>query len=388
LKKNPFWSLFATNRSGPCPEKKDRAKNLNKIFPEREHDRSASVPVSAHATMGDIVRIAKFAFLALMFFAANADAAELPAQDDPGKATQQTDAEIQSQGSNTPEVALPADQTPESTQDEVPVNRTDKAVAAHKSNYFAINNLPWNGAAQVKFQISMKFRVLDPKIYLGKYNLFPAYVGYTQKSLWNEGQSAMPFEETNYNPEFFLDYPVNRQVLDFFFGPVYLRNVVVSPMEHESNGLAGDQSRRWIRQYAQVFFSLEPEEKLETPNSFMSDKALLYVKLWYASGYSDEEVYLESVGKQERFLDYMGKGEVGLSIRNFLWSGRLRNCQLDVKTPIIRQNRKPSFRWEFRQELPNMNFALYLQYWYGYGETLSRFDQFGRRGFAGLSFSY
>jgi phospholipase A1 len=337
--------------------------------------------------MGDLVKTTAFAFLALVFLAAN-DVAGEPAQDDSGQATRQTDAEVQSRGVSTAESDLPADQTPIATPGELPGNGTGKAVAAHKSNYFAINNLPWNGNAQVKFQISMKFQLLNPKIYLGKYNLFPAYIGYTQMSLWNVGQSAMPFEETNYNPEFFLDYPVNKQVLDSFFGPLKLRNVVVSPFEHESNGLAGDQTRRWIRQYVQIYFSLDPKNKLETPNSFISDKALLYVKLWYASGYSDEEAYLQSVGKQDRFLDYMGKGEVQLSIRNFLWSGRFENCQMDVKTPIIRQNRKPSFRWEFRQQLPNMNFALYLQYWYGYGETLARFDQFGRRAFAGLSFSY
>ena len=33
--------------------------------------------------------------------------------------------------------------------------------------------------------------------------------------------------------------------------------------------------------------------------------------------------------------------------------------------------------FEFRQKFPHMNFALYLQYWHGYGETLLRFDQFG-----------
>jgi phospholipase A1/A2 len=337
--------------------------------------------------MGGIVKITAVAFLVLVLFAAIAVAGE-PVPDDSGQSTRQTDAEVQSRGVPTSESVLPTDQAPKSTLDELPEHGTGKAVQAHKSNYFAINNLPWNGNAQVKFQISMKFRLLDPNLYLAKYNLFPAYIGYTQMSLWNEGQSAMPFEETNYNPEFFLDYPVNTQILDSFIGPIALRNVVVSPIEHESNGLAGDQTRRWIRQYVQVFFSLAPKEKLETPNSFISDKALLYVKLWYASGYSDEETYLQSVGKQDRFLDYMGKGEVQLSIRNFLWSGRLKNCQMDVKTPIIRQNRKPSFRWEFRQQLPNMNFALYLQYWYGYGETLARFDQFGRRAFLGLSFSY
>jgi hypothetical protein len=53
-----------------------------------------------------------------------------------------------------------------------------------------------NVNAQVKFQKSMKFQLLNPKIYLGKYNLFPAYLGNNQKSLWNVRQSAIPFEET------------------------------------------------------------------------------------------------------------------------------------------------------------------------------------------------
>ena len=230
----------------------------------------------------------------------------------------------------------------------------------------------------------MKFKVLKPNLYVFKYNVFPAYVAYTQKTLWNVGQQSRPFEESNINPEFFLDYPVNATIT----GRLKLRNIVISPIEHESNGLAGVQSRGWNRQYVLIKFGLESKEKLEDSNSFLSDKAMLYVKLWHASGYSDETAYLRSIGSNDKFLDYMGQGEIGVSVRNFLWGGSLRDHQLDVKTPIFRAQSKNSYELEFRQQLPNTNFALYLQYWYGYGETLMRFDQFGRRGFAGLSFSY
>ena len=167
-----------------------------------------------------------------------------------------------------------------------------------------------------------------------------------------------------------------------------LRNIVISPIEHESNGLVGVQSRSWNRQYVLIKFGLESREKLEITNSFLSDKALLYVKLWYAWGYSGQDAYLQSVGNNNKFLDYMGQGEIGISARNFLWGGSLRDHQLDIRTPIFRDRRKDSYEFEFRQQLPNMNIALYLQYWYGYGETLLRFDQFGRRGFAGFAFSY
>ena len=187
-------------------------------------------------------------------------------------------------------------------------------------NYFSLNHWPGNNNAQVKFQISMKFRVLEPNLYVLKYNVFPAYVAYTQKSLWNVGQQSRPFEESNYNPEFFLDYPVNAVII----GRLKLRNMVISPLEHESNGLAGVQSRSWNRQYVLVKFGLESKEKLEVTNSFLSDKALLYVKLWHASGYSDQDAYLQSIGNNDKFLDYMGQGEIGVSIRNFLWGGSLQ----------------------------------------------------------------
>jgi phospholipase A1 len=324
------------------------------------------------------------AFIAVLLCAVNCGAGELPAQEDPAKKAEQADTAGKTQDVNHPESTLPTPQQQQSPESAYFGKKEDRPVSAHKVNYFSTNSWPGNESAQVKFQISMKFRLLEPNLYVLKYNLFPAYVGYTQKSLWNSGKKSMPFEETNYNPEFFLDYPVNAEIA----GRLKLRSIVLSPMEHESNGLAGVQSRSWTRQYVLVRFGLEAKEKLQVTNSFLSDKASLYVKLWYASGYSDVEGYLQSIGSRDKFLDYMGQGEIGVSVRNFLWGGSLRDHQLDIKTPIFRDSSKNSYEFEFRQQLPDMNFALYLQYWYGYGETLLRFDQFGRRGFAGLSFSY
>lgn len=202
-----------------------------------------------------------------------------------------------------------------------------------------------------------------------------------QSTWWVNADCA---DLTTGGTEFFLDYPVNA-VID---GRLKLRDIVVSPFDHESNGLAGAQSRNWNRQYALVRFGLEPKEKLGKTNSFMADKASLYIKLWHASGYSGQDTYLRSVGNNRDFLDYMGRGEVGISVRDFLWGGSFRNHQLDIKTPILRGSGKNSYELELQQQIPNMNFALYMQYWVGYGETLLRFDQFDRRSFAGLSFSY
>ncbi len=322
-------------------------------------------------------------FIPVLFFSVNGDAGELIAQVNSAEVAPQAYTVSQPQDVNDPENTLPTVQQQQSPQSAYAGKKTDRAVSTDKVNYFSLNNWPGNNDAQAKFQISMKFRVLQPNLYVFKYNIFPAYLAYTQKSLWNLGRHPF-FAESNYNPEFFLDYPVNAVI----FGRVKLRNILISPLEHESDGLAGAQARSWNRQYVLIKFGLESKEKLEETSSFLSDKALLYIKLWYAEGYSDETAYLQSIGNKATFLDYMGRGEVGVSVRNFLWGGSLRDHQLDVKTPIFRDFNKDSYEFEFRQQLPNTNFALYLQYWYGYGETLMRFDQFGRRGFMGLAFSY
>ncbi len=322
------------------------------------------------------MKIAIICFISVLFFAPNCKAGEFLVQSASATAVRQD--------LNNPENTLPTDEQRESPQSAYFGKKTDRPVSAHKVNYFSIDQWPGNNHAQVKFQLSMKFRLLEPNLYVLKYNLFPAYIGYTQKSLWNEGRSSRPFEESNYNPEFFLDYPVKVKIA----GRLWLRNVIICPIEHESNGLDAARSRSWNRQYIMIKLGVESREKLGIANSFLSDKAMLYVKLWQASGYSGQDDYLKSIGSGSRFLDYMGHGEAGISVRNFLWGGSLKNHQLDIKTPIFRAGSKSSFEFQLRQQLPKMNFALFLQYWYGYGETLLRFDQFGRRGFAGLSFSY
>lgn len=324
------------------------------------------------------------AFITVLFFAVNADAGELMGQDDTAKAVPRAAPESQLQDINNPESTLLTVQQQESPQSKYFGRKTDRPVSAHKTNFFSVNRWPADENAQVKYQISMKFRVLEPNLYVLKYNLFPVYFAYTQQTLWNVGRKSMPYEETNYNPELFLDYQVNATI----FRRLKLRNIVICPIEHESNGLADDLSRSWNREYVLIKFGLESKERLQITNSFLADKAQLYVKLWYAWDYSDQDAYLRTMGKNDNFLNYMGQGEIGISIRNFLWGGILKDHQLDIQTPIFRDIHKDSYKLEFRQQLPNMNFAVYMQFWSGYGETLMRFDQRGRRGFVGLSFSY
>jgi len=322
-----------------------------------------------------------FFITGMLFFSLNGRAGELLAQNDPAKAAPQADTASQPEPDNTVLTKEQQESIQESAEEE---EAEETFLSTHKVNYFSINHKLGTHNEQAKYQISMKFRVLKPDIFEFMDKYFPVYFAYTQKSLWNQGQRSKPFEESNYNPEVFFDYPVNAAINN----RIILRRIVFSPIEHESNGIAGDLSRNWDRTYVLIRFGLKTKEKLEETKSFLADKAQLYVKCWYAWGYTAQTKYLQAKGANSDFLDYMGNGEIGVSLRNFLWGGAFKNHQLDFKTPISYNKRKDSFEYVFRQQLPNMEFSLFLSYWHGYGETLQRFDQYGRRGFIGLAFTY
>ena len=284
----------------------------------------------------------------------------------------------------TVEKQTPVDQATVSAQTRSNDQKGDPSFSLYKLNYFALNKWISDDKAQIKFQFSAKYRVLKGDLNIFKHNYFPLYFAYTQKSFWNIGQPSAPFEESNYNPELFLDYPVDFQV----YKNVRLRHIIVSPFEHESNGQSGDKSRSWNRQYIALTFGLETEEPLERINSYIRDKIALQLKLWHAYDYDEQEDYLRSLNSDDHFLDYMGCGELGLSIRNIFGSGSWGNNQLDIKTRIFRDHDKDSYEFDFQQRIPESNFSVFLQYYYGYGESLLRFDRFDRRFFAGIAFSY
>ena len=252
-------------------------------------------------------------------------------------------------------------------------------LSAHKINYFTANRIPTDSEAQIKFQISAKYRIFNWEGRVPGGTISP-YFAYSQKSLWNYGKPSKPFEESNYNPEFFADYRTDRRYGDFI-----LRNVIFSPFEHESNGLDGIQSRSWNRAYIAVRTGLYPIEGDGAVSPH--DRIELVLKLWHAWGYSDQDAYLQSIGSTEKFLDYAGRGEVELTARNILLKGAWGN-QVNVTTRIFHDLDKNSFNFEYLQKIKNWHIIPYFQYWYGYNETLLRFDRLERRTFVGLAFGY
>jgi phospholipase A1 len=255
---------------------------------------------------------------------------------------------------------------------------TTPPITAYKTNYFSMNTLPNHENAQIKFQFSVKYKFFN-RDYSVQGRPLSLYLAYSQKSLWNVGQESMPFEESNYNPEAFFDYRVNISR-----GPVSLRNIILSPYEHESNGLAGPQSRSWNRLYAAVRLGYLPMEEPCNDGTVVKDRVELFLKVWHAYGYADQDAYLQTIGSDKTFLGYEGHGEVNLVLRDVLAWGDWGN-RIEITSRI---GGKDNIALQYVQKIPALNFTPYLQYWRGYDETLLRFDRYGQRTFLGVSFVY
>ncbi len=243
---------------------------------------------------------------------------------------------------------------------------------AHKLNYFILNGLPPNDNAELKYQISAKFQIVE-------FTDYHLYFSYTQKSFWDIGKPSMPFEESNYNPELFISHPVDWPADRSF----KLHHVTLGLFEHESNGLAEPDSRSWNRSYVASSFGLESRKALEETKALIDYRFLISLKLWVAYSQKDQDEYLETIGRgNEEFSDYSGRGEITASLRDIL----LPKNQIDFKTRILHAWNRKTYEIGYHQNIPKTNFFLYAQYWYGYNESLLRFADVERRFKIGLSF--
>lgn len=189
---------------------------------------------------------------------------------------------------------------------------------------------------EVKFQISFKLLLLE-KIIKGNGDL---YFGYTQLSLWQLYDEALssPFRETNYEPEGFIKFDTDFDVLGF-------RNRLITfGFNHESNGRGGSLSRSWNRLIA----------------VFVAERGNLVVALkpWFRipeDEATDDNPHIEK---------YLGYGELygAYRLNKNIFSYMFRN---NLRT----EDNKGALEvgWSYPV---HRNLRLYVQYFYGYGETL------------------
>jgi len=239
-------------------------------------------------------------------------------------------------------------------------------LSPHKPNYILPisyndkpNNAPLNNGPdeeldnyEIKYQFSLKFPLIENLF--GEENSF--YFAYTHLSFWQayDFGGSSPFRETNHEPEVFVVFPYELNLLG-------LKNRLIQlGLVHQSNGLSGDQSRSWNRFYADFI--------LQRGNFYLS------VKPWY---------HIQGEGSDRDNPD----------IENYLGHGEFRFAYADTEhtlTMMLRNNAHNhnygavEIDWSF----PMSRRARWLiQYFNGYGESLIDYNARTHRLGIGVAFT-
>lgn len=130
--------------------------------------------------------------------------------------------------SETPSQPLPVQDYPD-----------EAALSVNEPTYFVLGS---RGGANARFQLSFKYRLVEPDGFVGQTLPFlrNLHFGYTQTSVWDLGAESKPFRDTSYRPSLFWQWKLGPDpMLSDGAQPMRLR----AGYEHESNGKDGTSSR-------------------------------------------------------------------------------------------------------------------------------------------------
>jgi len=260
--------------------------------------------------------------------------------------------------------AEPAESSPGPVEERLAAERAAAAqpfsILAHKPNYFlvgAYNYEGWNPDpyreqfgnpsfenqdVEGQFQISLKVPLA-----VGLFdNRMDIYGAYTNRSFWQMYNSdfSEPFRETNHEPEIWAQFANDWKVLGM------TNTVNTFGWVHQSNGRAGGLSRSWNRLFATFLFE--------------RGRWVFAVKPWvWVSSDKDNS-------DNPDIDDYMGHGEFRAVYghEGHVFSAMLRN-QLESGF----ERGAVELSWSF----PVFDYPYlkgYVQYFYGYGESLIDYD--------------
>lgn len=194
--------------------------------------------------------------------------------------------------------------------------------------------------SELVFQLSGKWRVFGSDFYLA----------YTQKSFWQfvNNERSSPFRETNYDPEVFYRWELDRARWN--------RWALDVGIEHESNGQTYPDSRSWNRVYVAPFQA--------------KGRHLVYLKFWYRVPEGSPSTDTNQDGDDNPDItDYLGYGE-------WTFSRQIGNSQL--LTLMVRGNPATGrgasqLTWSVPSEEGWVFWAFSV--FHGYGESLVFYDQ-------------
>ena len=209
---------------------------------------------------------------------------------------------------------------------------------------------PFSGqTADLKFELGFKYQIFKAE----KYKFLKAfYAGYSQRSWWDVAEESLPFAETNYNPEFFLDFDNKffSKDLNYQFG-----------IEHQSNGRDGLESRSWNT----VYFQGEIKA---------SDNLNFGLKIWEP---------FEVSAENGDITDFLGNVRINAGLR--LWD----RLKLDLSAVKGHDVSTISYQVDLTYNMiRQFNASLFVTYYNGYGEALISYNKKTESLRAGLSIMF
>lgn len=210
---------------------------------------------------------------------------------------------------------------------------------------------------EVKLQLSLKVPLNEDDILIEGDNL---YFGFTLKSFWQlyNSELSAPFRETNYRPEFFYQAPLPWRFLDGeFFGIV--------GFEHESNGRSQVLSRSWNRAYLGL--------------GYTRDNWALYLQPWYRIPESEKE----DDGDPSTLPP--AEGDDNPDIHKFY--GYYEFFAVYKNSESHQVSSKLRFNFNSGKGAIELGYSFplhhrikgFVQYFYGYGESLIDYDHLANR---------
>lgn len=235
----------------------------------------------------------------------------------------------------------------------------DFALYPYKKNYllpvtYDLNKSEEKNSFETTFQISIEKPI--------SYNFFglneSISAAYTQRSFWQTSKHSLPFRETNYEPEIFIQLPYKSTSI--------LKGYKIA-FNHVSNGKDDNSSRSWNRVYLENYFQLS--------NLF------IIPKIWYRIPENNSDDDNPDIEK------YYGNGDL-----TFLYAYGKHTFELGLRNNLkFNENNKGSaeFNWTF--PLPdflyiNNTYGIF-QIFSGYGNNLIDYDTEVHKIGLGIAFS-
>ena len=195
---------------------------------------------------------------------------------------------------------------------------------------------------EIVFQVSLKMKIARDFEGTGG-NLYTAYTNRSWWQAYNSDRSS-PFRETNHEPELFLHFDTDFNVLGL------RSSTVILGVSHQSNGQGGDLSRSWNR----IYLNLVLEK----------GRMAVSVKPWYRIPEEKKRYPEDPSGDDNPDIGhFMGHGELG-----FLFAHRKNTFTLMFRNNFRADNKGAvGMGWSYPL---SSKIKGYLRVFDGYGESL------------------